>query len=198
MQLADEITFTLNHETIVLRASLRAAIRLERQFGGFQKIANGIQAGNLSVMGAVVREGSVTKTNLADFLDSGGALSVKVILEDLPAPLMKYVMSLAGVDPDAPAQPAQSGEAMPFREFYKRLYSIATGWLGWHPDVALDATPVEILEAQKGRVELLGAIFGSGKEDKDSKSIDLTKGRMDASTRNRLNAIGDYKQQVMP
>lgn len=197
MQLADEITFTLNHETIVLRASLRAAIRLERQFGGFQKIANAINAGNLSVMGAVIRESATAKTDLADLLDSGGALSIKFALEELHAPLINHVMALAGVDANAPAQAPQSGEAMPFAEFYARLFRIATGVLGWSPAVAYEATPTEILEAQKGRVELLSAIFGSGKEDK-GKSIDLTKGRMDASTRNRLNAIGDYKQQVMP
>jgi hypothetical protein len=198
MRLADETTFTLGHEVITLRASLRAAIRLERQFGGFDKIVKAIAAGNLSVMSTVIRESSIGKTDLADLLDCGGALSIKVAIDELHEPLTKHVMALAGVDPDSPAQKSPVGEAVPFPDFYARLYRIATGWLGWSPDDALNATTTEILEAHKGRVELLGAIFGNGKKDDGDKAVDLSKGRMDKSTRDRLNAIGNMQNRMMP
>jgi len=57
---------------------------------------------------------------------------------------------------------------------------------GWSPEIAWAATPAEILEAQKGRVEMLKAVFGGKQEDGADETItDLR------SAKDRLNALGD-------
>ena len=47
---ADEITISIGNEMIYLKPTLRAAFRLERRHGGFDKIAKAIAAGNVTIM----------------------------------------------------------------------------------------------------------------------------------------------------
>jgi hypothetical protein len=182
MRLADSTTFTVGHEVIALRVSLRAAIRLERQFGGFDKIVKAIAAGNLSVMGTVMRESSDERTDLADLLDCGGSLSVKVAVEHIAGPLIEHVFALAGIDPNATAK-ADTGKPITYTELHSRLFKLATGGLGWTPAQAYDAAPYEIAQAYEGRVELLRTIFGSGEPE----TADIN----DPAIRRQLNSIGD-------
>ena len=69
-----------------------------------------------------------------------------------------------GFDPDNPA-PASDGERITFADYHAKLYRIATGWLGWSPQHAWDATPNEILEAYQGHLEMLRAVHGGGEPD---------------------------------
>ena len=54
----DEMEIRVEHETIVLRPTLRAAFRLERRFNGFDNLLKAIAEENISAMSAVIREGS--------------------------------------------------------------------------------------------------------------------------------------------
>ncbi|CAN7437028.1 hypothetical protein [Neorhizobium sp. LjRoot104] len=158
MRLADEITVIIAKEAVTLRPSLRCAIRLERRPGSFQQLTRDIMDGSLTAAVEVIQD----HTDL-DFLPNR-------ILDDLdrlkPA-LLRYVMACAGVDPhDAPkalpvGKPAKS---VPFRDHLIGLYRIAAGWLGWPPEVALDATPAEIVLAYEGRLDMLKAIYGGGRD----------------------------------
>jgi hypothetical protein len=185
MLLADDTILNVGHEVIRLRGSLRAAFRLERQFRGFDKIVAAISDGNVSVMAAVIRECSDEKTDLADLLDSGGALSIRIVHEDIAGPLIAHVGILMGFDADAAEDQKQRGDPITFEEYHTRLFGLATGWLGWTPDEAWNATPAEITEAYRGRVEMLGAMFGTGTKDKP------TTAKSNAATRRRLSALGD-------
>lgn len=180
MRLADdEITIDLGHEVIRLRASLRAAFRLERRHGGFDKIIHAIADGNLTVMADVVCESS--NTTLRGFLECVGKLPLRTAIERISVPLNAHVMALAGVDGESSnAQP--DAERIPFSEYFPRLFRLATGWCGMSPSDTWEATPAEITEAYKGRLELLGACFGGGKAADDTH---------DAESRRELNAIGD-------
>src|ERR1700710_2560711 len=101
MRLAqDEIRITLDHEAIRLRASLRAAFRLERRHDGFDKIVKGIADGNFSIMADVIRESAVPHTTLADLLDCIGTLPLRSAIERISEPLFAHVMALAGADGD--------------------------------------------------------------------------------------------------
>jgi hypothetical protein len=186
MQLAaDEITIDLGHEAIRLRASLRAAFRLERRHDGFDKIVKGIADGNFSIMADVIRESAVPRTTLANLFDCIGALPLRTAIERISEPLFAHVMALAGADGDTAGEPKPDAERIPFAEYHTRLFKLATGWLGWSPADAWDATAAEITEAYKGRRELLSAMFGSGKSD------ETTTTKPDDETRRELNAIGD-------
>jgi hypothetical protein len=179
MRLADETTIEFEHEVIQLRASLRAAFRLERQHGGFDKIIHAIADGNLSVMGDVVRESSTT--TLRGFLDCVGTLPLRDAIARLVEPLSAHVLALAGVDGES-SNAKPGAERIPFSEYFPTLFRLATGWCGMSPSEAWEATPAEITEAYRGRRELLGAMFGGGKDTDETN---------DAESRRELNAIGD-------
>lgn len=186
MRLAqDEITIDLGHEVIRLRASLRAAFRLERRHNGFEAIIKGIASGNFSIMADVIRESADPRSTFADFLDGINALPMGLALTRISEPLIAHVMVLAGADSEATTEPSPDSERIPFAEYHTKLFRLATGWLGWTPADAWEATPAEITEAYKGRREMLSAMFGGGKSD------DNTITKPDEQTRSRLNAIGD-------
>jgi hypothetical protein len=192
MRLAqDDITINLDHETIYLRPSLRAAFRLERRHGGFDKIIKGIVSGNLSIMADVIRESADPRSALPDFLDCIDALPLRIAMERISEPLIAHVMVLAGVDNDTASEPRPDAERIPFADYHTKLFRLATGWLGWTPADAREATPAEITEAYKGRRELLTAMFGGGKGE------DNTVSKPDEQTRRRLNAIGDLSVTSM-
>jgi hypothetical protein len=99
--------------------------------------------------------------------------------------LIEFVLVLAGAN-DKTSGKAESGTPMPFDEYFTQLFQIGSGWLGWAPEDVWDATPAEIIHAQKGRMEMLKALFGSKEQSADVSSI-----------RDDLNAIGDMTNHVM-
>lgn len=169
MRLAsDEITLRIGAEEIHLRPTLRAALRLERRHGGFGKIIEAITDGNVTIMADVIRESSDTRSRIPDLLCEVGAAPLRIGLETLIPPILAHVAALAGVDPDARSEASGEGERITWAERHAQLYRIATGWLGWTPEAAWNATIAEITEAQQGRVELLNALFGTSKNDADN------------------------------
>ena len=92
--------------------------------------------------------------------------AVVTALDDLREPLLLYLANCVGVDPDNPPTDQPEGKTQPLTEYLDSLYKLATGWLGWTPQVALDSTPAEIVLAYQGRLDLLQAIFGGSSEDK--------------------------------
>jgi hypothetical protein len=160
MRLADEeITIRLADEVIHLRPTLRAAFRLERRYGGFDKLLRAVADGNLSAMADVIRESADGSSSLPDILERLGTMPLRLGVDALINPIIAHIFALAGVAPDATAE-SSDGPRMAFAEFHERLFGIATGWLGWTPDSAWKATPAEILAAHKGRFDMLKAIFG--------------------------------------
>jgi hypothetical protein len=181
MQLADEITIQFGHEVIRLRASLRAAFRLDRSYG-FDSLTKGIIDGNLTMMADVIRECAVSPTALPNFLDDLEALPLHLSIDRLRDPLIAHVMALAGVDGESDkAEPG--AERIPFPEYFLKLFRLATGWLDWSPAVAWEATPAEIIEAFNGKREFLAATLGTGKQPEDAPNTE--------ESRHSLNAIGD-------
>jgi hypothetical protein len=58
-------------------------------------------------------------------------------------------------------------------DLYADLYKLSTGWLGWTPDTAWNATLPEILNAFDGHIDLLKAVHGGG-EDQSADSSTMT------------------------
>ena len=157
MHLADEeMTLRLGEERLHLRPTLRAAARLERRHGGFNAVFEAIGEANVTVIADVIQECSGTSTDVLAVL-IGPGMSQRVL--PLLVPLQAFVLDLMGFDPDA-EEKTKGGPRITFAEVHARLYGIATGWLGWSPANAWDATPREIRAAQEGRLDLLKAVFG--------------------------------------
>ena len=184
MRLADEITVTIAKEAVTLRPSLRYAIRLERRQGGFQQLTRDVIDGSLAAAVEIIQP----HTDL-DFLPN----RILDELDALKAPLLQYVMACAGVDSDdAPkaAPKGKSAKSVPFKDHLQELFKLATGWLGWFPETALDATPAEIQLAYEGRLDMLKAIYG-GKDQKTSPDNGLP---LDAKFKGIFGGIGTVKE----
>lgn len=156
---AEDIRIAIAGEAVVLRPSLRHALRLESRPGSFSQLVKDITDGSLSAALDVI--GPFTTM---------GYLPNRVLdeLDRLQDPLVRFVVACSGITAEADdadgGEPAAQGKPVSFSTYLTGLYRIGTGWLGWTPQTTLDATPAEIREAHKGRVELLTAIFGSSEE----------------------------------
>jgi hypothetical protein len=157
----DHIVIELGGEFITLRPSLRCGLRLERREGSFAKLIADLHDDSLSAAHFVLADAFRRPTILDCIMDAG--------LQSVCEQLAIHAINCAGLDDDAkpdasdkPSEPAD--DDVTFADHLMGLYRLATGWLGWTPDVALDCTPTEIREAYKGRLEMLKAIFGGGDE----------------------------------
>lgn len=160
MRLAEHIVVTIAGEDIYLRPSLACAIRLERREGSFQKLTHDIMEGSLTAAVEVIEPHTDLDNLPARIHAEQGSFT---------EPLLQYVMACAGVDPnDAPkaAPKGKPAKTIPFRDYLQDLYKKATGWVGWSPEVALDATPAEIQLAYEGKLEMLKAVYGGNEQSK--------------------------------
>ena len=163
-KLAERITITLGADSIELRPSLRFAIRLERRPGSFAALVQAIPDGSLTAACDILGDHVTMSAHMQD--------AVFNVLSDLRDPLLTYVMACAGIDPeDLPANDngksdtvSVSRKTVPFSEHRAALDRRGSGGLGWTPADTLDATPAEITEAYKGRLDMLKSIFGGGEE----------------------------------
>ncbi|MFD1942737.1 phage tail assembly chaperone [Paradevosia shaoguanensis] len=160
---ADGIYVELAGEAYELRPSLRASMRLVRRHGLTGLLA-AVQGFNVTIIMDVLREAAISpKLLLADI----AAFGLGTVRNRLTGPLAEFVLAIAGIDPDDTA-PAPSGKPIDPEQAFAKLFGIATGWLGWSPEEAWNATPAEIIAARNGRVDLITdvmkAVFGTTEE----------------------------------
>ncbi|MDA9453069.1 hypothetical protein XI00_01985 [Bradyrhizobium sp. CCBAU 21359] len=170
---ANTFALQLDDRSFDLKPSLRAASYLHQKYG-------------FPALYQAVRDGSFTA--IMDLITATSedvpVASIHSIL-DAREQLLEFVLILSGAD--TTSNEPQSGELISFDEYVADLYKVGAGHLGWAPDVVWNATPVEILAARAGRVDLLKdiltAVFGSKEQSADASNV--------ASNRDDLNAIGD-------
>ena len=187
MRLQADSEIVIGHETIRLRPTLGAAFRLEQKYHGFHNLFNAVASGSVSALSDVIKEGCGQTTALTNYLDGVDEDCPYVIrLEPAIRQVCAFLLALAGDEVADDIRENGVREQITFLEYHTRLFRLATGWLGWSPEIAWAATPAEIIEAQKGRVEMLKAVFGGKQEDGgDETTTDIR------SARDRLNALGD-------
>lgn len=181
MRLADDMTLRIGSQAIPLRASLRAATILEKRYG-FERLFSEVAEGRLGTIADVVSV-SANRDLLADTV----GLPLGSVMPSLIEGVSRHVVTLAGIDADNP-EPAATGETITFAEYHAKLYRIATGWLGWSPPQAWDATPEEILEAYNGHLEMLRAVHGGGPQQSTPDTPD--KATFDREGLRSLKALG--------
>lgn len=167
---ADGIYVELAGEAHELRPSLRASMRLVRrhQFHGLLAAAHDF---NVTIIADMLREAGIKPALL---LAEIGAHGLGEVRNRLTGPLVAFVWAIAGVDPDniIPASAVTTAKLPTPDEAFARLFGIATGWLGWAPEEAWNATPAEISAAQAGRTDLitdvLKAVFGTTDKDQNA------------------------------
>lgn len=167
------ITVTHGKLTVRLRPSLGAAYRLDHKHQSIGYIIRGIQEMNVGVMADVLAETSddilTARRLLMAKVDANGVRDLGHLID----PLITLILASYGIDLDAKAEKQHRPAGKPFewRTALEEAFSIATGFLGWPPQTAWDATPAEIASAYKGHVAKLKAIYGT-KDDEGQQQVE--------------------------
>lgn len=171
---ANTFALQLGSRSFDLKPSLRAAFHLHHKYG-FQELYQAVADGSfVAIMDLIAATSTVTPiASPRDILSAREQL-------------LEFVLILSGAEP---SDDKSSGKPMPFDEYFTKLFQIGTGWLSWSPSQTWDATPAEIMNAHAGRLDMLKAIFGSGKDDQAGN---------EPPSKDDLNAIGDLTNHVRP
>jgi len=175
-RLATDIVVELPSKRLVLKPTLRAAAILAVKYdGSFQNLANALYRGELRAFNDIVRYGTGVDSALTDYIDTHNDVPLNVALNLLVRQAVAFIHALTGADhPEGDSASVNATGKVTFPEFYQRLFYLATGWLQWSPDEALDATPAQIIAAYQALCEKLKAIHGGGSRDEET-VVDLTK-----------------------
>lgn len=161
----EQVAISHGGNTVTLRPSLRAAATLEARFG-FPPMFRALEEGSFTIISEIILSVSSSRQDAAAFLAGIPGKPLSSFFIAVRAPLAELVLMLQPA-PDPQAKPATNpGKPVAWPDFYADLYEKATGWLGWTPEEAWDATPTEIDRAYSGHIAKLKAIHGSGEDDK--------------------------------
>jgi len=161
----EEVTIAHHGNAVTLRPSLRAAVTLEAHFG-FASMFRALDEGSFTIISEIILAASISRQDAAAFLFSQAGKPLSSFIMAVRAPLAMLVAMLQpALDPNVKPAPG-TAKPVPWQEFYADLYEKATGWLGWTPETAWNATPTEIDRAYSGHIAKLRAIHGSAEQEK--------------------------------
>lgn len=159
----EEVTIAHGGSTVSLRPSLRAATVLEDRFG-LPAIERGLAELNFTIISEIILTLSTSRQDAAAFLSSLRGRPLLPFFLSVRAPLAELVSMLTPAPDPKAKHKATTGKPVTWGEVFAILYDRATGWLGWTPEQAWNATPTEINRAYEAHLEKLKAIHGSGEE----------------------------------
>lgn len=157
LQSAYETTLRHGDHAVTLRASLRAAVALDKLPGGIpgawdsvmRQTYTGIRAVLLATAtdrtGAFALLASLSDKPLAPFLDHAQAACLDVLMNLLP-------------EPEEEAAKATSATPITLREYLTELFKFGTTILEWSPSEVWQASPAEIEAILRARLERLEAM----------------------------------------
>lgn len=157
----EQVTFVHGGNTVTLRPSLRAAATLEERFG-FPALYRALAEQNFTIISEIIRATRTENLEPAPVTD-------KPLFLFFAETLHPVARILDMLRPEAePNATATSGKSVSWKEAYRELYKVATGWLGWTPQTAWEATPNEIAMAYSAHIARLKAIHGSADDQSSS------------------------------
>lgn len=153
-----------------LHPSLRAAFDIVREFGSLATALERVERADLGAMASIVRIASTDKYGVSNFLHNINTYGLKHLPLIRPI-FIRFFQDLIEnpfgneklrTTDDKPTKAQPKLEPL---QYYKRLFQIGTGVLGWAPEQTWNATLAEIAMAYQGRTEfvsdILKSIFGS-------------------------------------
>jgi hypothetical protein len=152
---SDEITLTHAGASVRLRPSLRAASILAQE-PGFEALFRGIEEFHVGTVTDVIRMTATDWQDVTTFLDSLVGKPLINFVTTAKSPLMDLARAFIPAA-DSTAKGKAGGTPMTWPEVYREFYNKATGWLGWTPRQAWEATPNEINSAYRAHVSMLKA-----------------------------------------
>ncbi|RWB08998.1 MAG: hypothetical protein EOQ39_03615 [Mesorhizobium sp.] len=175
MRLASDI-IVVRHGNVVLplRPSLRAALTIHRKYG-VGKAVDAISDGNLGIMIEIAVAAS-DEQPARQIINSKFASEGYDGLRDIGEALAHLLRALYVADFEKNKHPAEvkadtTGKPFDLGSFLEELFEIGTGWLGWSAGDTWEASPREILVAQRGLIAKLKAINGVVDEPSDPEEV---------------------------
>ena len=161
-----DVPLAYGGNTVSLRPSLRAATQLAKYQGGFPALIAKLQERDTATIKAVIQSGATDKQEATAFLSGLSDKPLRTIDNTFLAPLYRLIMALMSPSRDpAPAPDHAASAPMDWADLYTDLFKIATGWLGWTPTEAWNATLLEITDAFDGHTTKLKAMHGGDETD---------------------------------
>lgn len=131
-------------------------------------LIQGVLADNVSMIADIIEFGATDNTALPALIreiEQQGVIRL-VVLKPM---LVEFLAQLIGHDPDDEKdQKRPAGKPITFAEHFTELFEFATGWLHWTPETAWNASPAEIVAAQRGHFAQLRMIYGSTEEQEET------------------------------
>lgn len=161
--LARDDEFTLSHggNTVRLRPSLRAAMRLERLLDGFGPLITMLDQFDTATIRNMILIAASDYSAAQRFLASISNQPLQTYRHAVTASLSSLLAAFFPSETtDTTSTNTTPEKPVPWSEAYAQLYQIGTGWLGWTPAETWTATPTEITQALEGRVAHLIAMNG--------------------------------------
>lgn len=165
-----EIALEYGGNTVFLRPSLRAATRLERLHDGFPALLHKIEEFDTGTVKAIITY-SADRQDAERLLNHAAKQPLLGFVQAAQSPLFDLVTALLPNAPDITDDQAAptTGNSMPWAEVFNDLFGLATGWLGWTPQTAWQATPQEITDAFTAHIAKLKAIHGTADDEGEAK-----------------------------
>lgn len=160
----DAIALEYGGNTVFLRPSLRAAMHLERLHGGFPELLRKLEEFDTLTVWHVITAGA-GKTATDALFGYVAAQPLSGFVNAAIAPLSEFVTALFPTGADDAETKSTSTDPLPWADLFKQLYGHATGWMGWPPVDAWNATPQEIIDAFEAHMSKLMAIHGAPEEE---------------------------------
>lgn len=167
----DEITLALGSWSVRLRPSLRAASHFARE-DGFAYLPQRIAEFHLGTIRDLITVTATDRQEAIAFLDQIGRTPLKIVADAIAAPMLGLVAGFVPASDDDAKPTDPNITPMPWPKVYREFYRKATGWLGWTPEAAWNATLTEILDAFAGHFEKLKAIYGTSDKNADEMQPD--------------------------
>lgn len=162
----EQVTIAHGGNTVTLRPSLRAAATLQARCG-FPALYRALDELNLTTICEIILIAAHGQ-GAAAFLGGNSGKPLFPFFMAVRQPLTDLVTMLQPApDPKAKASTGK-GKPMPWAEVYAALYDTATGWLGWTPETAWNATPTEITRAYAAHLDRLVTTGVLTRDDKQA------------------------------
>lgn len=170
--LEGHVIVSLGGREVLLRPTIRVAIMLMASPGGIVGCATRVSEYDLDECVAVIIQAGYLKwsTTTREQIWASG-------LEKVGPKVLHFLLMLSngGFDPDdhpelkvathSYRKASAAGTALTLEAYCEWLFNIGTGWIGWSDEQTLDTPMQHIVRARAGRIEMLKAIFGDGREE---------------------------------
>jgi hypothetical protein len=155
--------------TVRLRPSLQAAMRLERLYDGFAALFRRIEAFDTQTVRNLILIAATDHGEAERFMVSAARQPLSAFHEAAEGPLAALCHALL---PNAANTPKRKGsqapaKPVPWVDAFADLFAIATGVLHWTPQAAWQATPTEIATAFNAHIAMLEAMHGTNDDPEE-------------------------------